>query len=239
MVFCTWAVLTSGWKCNIAMIQLYATYACGNKINSNDERTHFFKKIYLSHFVWNGWERVVWERWVGDWTGCQVPLSLAALLSHSADCSTGGPEGPALCWDLVLSALNCNSNFNFNCNWLQLTQLSMAPGYIIVWHPPASRGHHNCTKFNPSSVKVISWYLWPDTPVIYTGASLIWQLGQGSICNKKMFSSHNVAVLYSFRCVCSLQYLGRTNQCLDSRIKQHVSTKIWQGNYFADWINST
>ena len=47
------------------------------------------------------------------------------------------------------------------------------------------------------------------------------------------------SLICSFGCVCVLQYIGRTNQCLDSRIKQHVLTKIWQGNYFADWINNT
>ena len=34
------------------------TDACGNKINNNDERTQFFRKIYLSHFIRNGCERV-------------------------------------------------------------------------------------------------------------------------------------------------------------------------------------
>ena len=38
-------------------IQLY-TYTCGNKINNNDERTHFFRKIYLSHFIRNSCKRV-------------------------------------------------------------------------------------------------------------------------------------------------------------------------------------
>ena len=38
-------------------IQLY-TYTCGNKINNNDEQTHFFRKIYLPHFIRNGCERV-------------------------------------------------------------------------------------------------------------------------------------------------------------------------------------
>ena len=33
---------------------------------------------------------------------------------------------------------------NSNC-------LSVAPGYIIVWHPPASCGRRICTKFNPST----------------------------------------------------------------------------------------
>ena len=57
----------------------------------------------------------------------------------------------------------------------------MAPGYIIVWHPPASCRCHICTQFNPYIIKVIPWYLQPDAPVIHTGASLIWQLGRGSI----------------------------------------------------------
>ena len=90
----------------------------------------------------------------------QVPLSLAALLSHSAGCSTGGPEGPA---KLVLTASNCNSNFN--CNWLQLTQLSVAPDYVIVWRPPTSCERRISTEFNLSTVKDISWYLRPDAPV--------------------------------------------------------------------------
>ena len=47
----------------------------------------------------------------------------------------------------------------------KLTELPVAPGYIIVWHPLASRGRHICTQFNPSTVKVISWYRQPDAPV--------------------------------------------------------------------------
>ena len=43
----------------------------------------------------------------------------------------------------------------------------------------------------------------------------------------------------SFTCACGLQYIGRTNQRLDSRIKQHIPTKIRQENYFADRINNT
>ena len=47
------------------------------------------------------------------------------------------------------------------------------------------------------------------------------------------------SLIYSFICVCRLQYIRRTNQCLDSRIKQHVPTKIQQGKYFADRRNNT
>ena len=77
------------------------TYTCGNKINNNDERTHFFRKIYLSHFIRNGCKRVTKESCVrGELETEQtatywppVPLSLAALLSRSA-----GPYPSAGCW---------------------------------------------------------------------------------------------------------------------------------------------
>ena len=50
---------------------------------------------------------------------------------------------------------------------------------------------------------------------------------------------HSSALIYSFRCTCGLQYIGRTGQRLDARVKQHVPTKIQFGNYFADHINNT
>ena len=47
----------------------------------------------------------------------QIPLSLAALISHSADCSTGGPEGPSpLQLELQLQLTPNNSN----CLWHQV-----------------------------------------------------------------------------------------------------------------------
>ena len=47
----------------------------------------------------------------------------------------------------------------------KLTELPVAPGYIIVWYPPASCERRICTQFNPSTVKVIPWYFQPDAPV--------------------------------------------------------------------------
>ena len=76
------------------------TYICGNIINNKDEWTHFFRKIYLSHFMWKGCERVVCERWVGDWTNYNIftpsssdysSISFLILLG----CSTEGPESPS------------------------------------------------------------------------------------------------------------------------------------------------
>ena len=48
-------------KCYIVTTMIHIpqyTYTCGNKINNNDERKHFFRKIDLSHFIRNGCERV-------------------------------------------------------------------------------------------------------------------------------------------------------------------------------------
>ena len=57
----------------------------------------------------------------------------------------------------------------------------------------------------------------------------------------KMFSlpQHSNVLIFSFRCTCGLQYIGRTGQRLDARVKQHAPTKIWLENYFADHINNT
>ena len=93
-----------------------------------NERTHFFIKIYLSHFIL---ERVdvgcVWEmscrrgQTATYWP--KVLLTIASLLSRlNWGCSTVGYWGPkALCLPLTLNSAYC----------LQLTP--RAPGYIIVY----------------------------------------------------------------------------------------------------------
>ena len=72
---------------------------------------------------------------------------------------------------------------------------SVAIGYIIVWHPPASCGRTNLpnsTTFTGqgdiplSSTWCISFAV---LPFIYTGASLDWRLSRGSICNTGGFGN--------------------------------------------------
>ena len=132
--------------------------------HNNDERTHFFRKIYLSNFIRNGCERVAkglcvrgeleTEQTATYWP--PVPLSLVALLSRSAGLLNRGSWGPiALYWVLVLPT----------ASYLQLTELPVAPGYIIVWPPPDSCERRICTQFNPSTVKVIPWYLRTDATI--------------------------------------------------------------------------
>ena len=80
-----------------------------------------------------------------------VPLSLAALLSRSAGLLNRGSWGPiALCWELILSTASY-----LQLTDSKLTELLVAPSYIIVWRPPASCERRICTQFNPSTAKVI------------------------------------------------------------------------------------
>ena len=66
----------------------------------------------------------------------------------TSNCSIVGPEGP-LCWLLVLSTASD----------LQLTWTSCRQDYIIIWHPLFFLwATQFLTQFNPSTVKVISWY---------------------------------------------------------------------------------
>ena len=117
------------------------------------------------------------ERWVGDWRKTATPSSSGYSRASFSFCWAAQPGawgaqpllGPGSLFEL--QQLTPNSD-------LQLTDFQSHPGYIIVWHPPASCGVIIRTQFNPSTVKGIPWYLRPDAPVIYTGAFLSWQLGR-------------------------------------------------------------
>ena len=155
--------------------------------SSMNERTQFFIKIYLTLYSWKGCKRVdvgcVWEvSWrrgqtVTYWP--KVPLNIA-LLSHLGWAAqpwvTEGPS-PLSGTGSHYSILSPTATGTAS-NWL--TKLSVAPGYIIVWCPPASCGYTYLHRIQPCpQVKVIFQYLWLDAPVL----SLDWQLSRGSICN--------------------------------------------------------
>ena len=158
--------------CGIAVIQLYVyTYIWGNIINNYDERTHFFRKIYLSHFMRKSCERVVCERWVGNRTDCNILTPTSSVFSSTSfsfcwAAQPGVRKAQALCWELVLTVSNCNSNFN--CNWLQLTQavcITRLYNYLtstcFLWAPQLHW---------IQLVKVIPRYLRPDAPISWLTA---------------------------------------------------------------------
>ena len=129
-----------------------------------NEWTHFFMKIYLSHFIL---ERVdvgcVWEvSWRRGQTATYWPkvlLIIAAHLSHLGWVAQPGSLRAQSPPSATGSQFSILSPTDSNWNW---PKPSVAHGYIIVLCPPAST----------------------VPPLIYTGASLDWQLGWGSVYNK-------------------------------------------------------
>ena len=178
------------------------TYICGNIINNNDERTHFFRKIYLSHFIRKGCDRVTnglclrgeleTEQTATYWP--QVPLTIAALLSYSAGLLNRGSWGPkpsAGSWfSLPRTATRTPTN------WLQLIWTSCRRGYIIICRPPTSCERHLIQPVDSQGYPLIPWYLWPDAPVVYTSAFLLLTGWSGSICN--MFTQYSIVYYATF-----------------------------------------
>ena len=134
--------------------------------HNNDERTHFFRKIYLSHFIRNGCERVMkglcvrgkleTEQTATYWP--PVPLSLAALLSRSAGLLDRGSWGHiALCWVLVLTT----------ASYLQLTDSKLT-------EPVCRTGLYNCLS---STCFLWASHLHPIQPVHSQGYTLISSTG--------------------------------------------------------------
>ena len=121
---------------------------------------HTSLEKYTSHTLS---ERVVCERWVGDWTNCNILIPCSFVFSSTSF---------SFCWAAQSGVLRAHSPplGAGSLSYLQLTdfnltELPAALGYIIVWRPPTSCERRNCTQFNPSTVKVIPWYLRPDAPV--------------------------------------------------------------------------
>ena len=91
------------------------------------------------------------------------------------------------CWAAQLGALRAqlSAGSGSRClelqqtdSKLQLTRTSCVSGLYNCLTSTCFSERHICTQLDPSTVKVIPWYLRPDAPVIYTGAFLIWQLGR-------------------------------------------------------------
>ena len=76
----------------------------------------------------------------------------AFFFSVLLGCSIGGMEAQPL-WVLVLSTTPLLQLVWSLTNWT-----SCAPSYIIVRHPSSFYLRHKSQSFNPSTVKVISWY---------------------------------------------------------------------------------
>ena len=144
--------------------------------HNKDERTQFFRKIYLSLY----WKGCVWEG-VGDRTKLQhidppTLLAIPAFLSRSPRLLNRGPGGAA----------SAGTWFSFQ-HLLSPTDLNfLSPGwYNNLTSTYFLRASHlySIQPVNSQGYTLIPWYLRPDAPVIYTGAFLPLTAWPGSICN--------------------------------------------------------
>ena len=119
--------------------QLYIHICMQKHIQHNkDERTQFFRKIYLSLY----WKGGVWDG-VGDGTKTatywpQTLLAITVFLSCSGLLNWRS-GGPSFCCDVVLIPASS----------LQLIWTSCHRGYIIIWPPPTSCERHNSHTIQP------------------------------------------------------------------------------------------
>ena len=137
-----------------------------------NERTHFFRKIYLSQFIRKGRERVVYERWVGDWTDWNILIPSFSTFSSTSfsfcwAVQPGVLRAQALCWELLLTASSCNRNSNqltpthSNSLWDRVISLTS------TFFPWASQFH----RFQPiHRSRLYLRYLRPDAPVSWLTA---------------------------------------------------------------------
>ena len=95
-------------------------------------------------------------------------LDIAAFLSSSPGLLNRGPGGPA----------SAGTWFSFQH---LLSNLSELRGYIIIWARPTTYERHNCTLFNPSTVKVMPWSpdIFDRMHLLFTQVHFFfWQLGR-------------------------------------------------------------
>ena len=126
-----------------------------------NEQTHFFIKIYLSHFIRKGWCWLCVRGELETETDCHI-LTQSSSRDHSSTsfafwlgCSTVGHWWPkALCLPLALTLASC-PRLQLRLELTDWPKPSVVPGYIIVQRPPASCGRTH-TEFN--HVHRSRWY---------------------------------------------------------------------------------
>ena len=176
-------------KCCIAMNNYTYTYAdaCGNIFNTIKSSRYSSLEKYTSHFI-RKFERVmkgftVWEvSWRLNRTATYWPRLFwlsQPFFPVLLGCSTGGLGAQPLLGHGSHSRIFSPTDLNF-----------LSPGLynnlMLIYFVWASQFALNSILWQSRS-PLISWYLRPDAPVIYTGAFLLltaWP-GRSSICNKK------------------------------------------------------
>ena len=174
-----------------------------------NERTNIllYKDISLILYSRKGWCFLcVWGELE---TGSDCYILTQSSSDHSSTsfvswlgCLTVGHWGPQALSLQADSHAGILSPTDSNCdwNWTAWLKPSVAPGYIIVWHPPVSCGHtHSTTSTGQGDIPTSSTgcTCFAVLLLFYTGASLNWRLGRGSICYTWAFVDYLIPKLSS------------------------------------------
>ena len=131
--------------------------------HNNDERTQFFRKIYISHFIRTGTKELrkgyVWE------VSWRLNKNCNILTPSSSDYNS---TSFSFFWAAQLRPLRAQrllgpGSHSFELqqltpnNDLQLTRTSCGTGLYNCLTSICFSERHICTQFNPSTVRVIPW----------------------------------------------------------------------------------
>ena len=164
-----------------------------------NERTNtlIYKNISLTLYSRKGWCWLCVSGELKTGTDCYILIQSSSDHSSTSFSSWLGlhnrgslrAQSPPSAAGSQLGILSpTDSNCNWNSNWLKP---SVASGYIFVWRAPASCGRTNLPpspnstpSTGPCDIPISSTgcTCFAVLPLIYTGASLDWRLGRGSIC---------------------------------------------------------
>ena len=188
--------------CIVTSMHIHQHNISRNIVNNNDDfngwrNTLLYKNIPLILYSRKGWRWLCVRGELETGTDCYILTQsssdhsstffriLAWLLNRWSLRAQSLPSGAG-------SHSGIFSLTDSNCNWnLNSLKPSVVPSYIIVYRLPTSCGRtHLPTSPNSTRstgqgdipISSTGCTCFAVSPLIYTGASLDWQLGRGSVC---------------------------------------------------------
>ena len=174
-----------------------------------NEWTHFFIKIYLSHFIWKGWCWLCVRGELETGTDCYILTHSSTSFAFCLGCSTVGHREPQ-----ALS-LQADSHAGIlSPNWLQLQpELELTQAVCgtwlynclmptcFLWAYASAPNSTTSTGQGDIPISSTGCTYFAVLPLIYTGASLDWWLGWGSVCyrtlSKRMNQEWNLQCIWT------------------------------------------
>ena len=175
-----------------------------------NERTHFFIKIYLSHFIQKGWCWLCVRGKLEKQTDCHIltPSSSdhrSTSFTFWLGCSIMGHWGPkALRLPPALNSVSCPQ---LTPTGTELTQaicgtwlyFCLTPT-CFLWMYVSAPNSTTSTGQGDIPISSTGCTCLAVLPLIYTGASLHWRLGRGSICYKvTILNTNNLNTIIEFQ----------------------------------------